>query len=380
MALRATLLLAFLGLSPSPVVSIAVLPVVGSHRFDVATTSASLTDSGRLDPFANDGRVRSIMVSGFYPVPACHHERLKPYMPPATTTFQDDKFAAYGLPNGSFQSLYLETCNGSANRSLCSSSSLPLVLFSGALGTSRLLYNSMLQSVAAAGYLVISIDHPYDADIVEFPNGTIITGAEISSDAEVKLALTTRTEDIAFLHRQIANASITDKLFPGHLHGHRVPKTAIVGHSLGGAAAAATMLQVPSIRGGLNLDGTMFGPVLTAGLDRPFMLMGHENKTQETDPSWKAIWPQLRGWKKEFEVRGTAHYSFSDLPLITSVLDLQNKLQPEIEQVLGTVEGRRMMKLTVTYVTAFLDMVLKSGSEVMLIGGNGEFPEVAEVA
>ncbi|KAF2677772.1 PAF acetylhydrolase family protein [Lentithecium fluviatile CBS 122367] len=380
MGLSATLLCALLSLFSSLTVSAAVLPVIGTHPFDVATTSTFLTDPERLDLFANDSRARSIMVSSFYPVSACRQNRFMPYMPPATAAFQSEKFAAYGLPNGSFQSLALKTCHASTNSRPCSSKPLPLVLFSGALGTSRLLYSSMLQSVAAAGYLVLSIDHPYDADVVEFLDGTIITGTDISSDAEVELALVTRTDDIAFLHRQMANSSITEKIFPGQLRGHDGQKTAVIGHSLGGAAAAAALLQIPSLRGGLNLDGTMFGPVLTAGLDRPFMLVGHENKTQETDPSWKAVWLNLKGWKKEFEVRGAAHYSFSDLPLVTSILSLQNKLPPGIEQLLGTVEGHRTIEITVAYVTAFLDMVLKSGEDGLLGGGNERFSEVVEVA
>jgi len=46
------------------------------------------------------------------------------------------------------------------------------------------------------------------------------------------------------------------------------------GHSLGGATAAAAMLDDQRIKAGVNLDGTLFGPVVNAGLDRPFMLVG----------------------------------------------------------------------------------------------------------
>lgn len=365
---------------PSPGASTVLLPISGSHKFDVVTTSASLTDVSRHDPFTDTGKPRSIMVSGFYPTSSCRHKHSEPYMPPATVAFQDAKFAAYGLPNGSFKSLYYETCDANSSCGIRSRNPLPLVLFSGALGTSRLLYNNMLQSIAAAGYLVVSIDHPYDSDIVEFPDGTVITGVDISSDAEVELALATRAADIAFVHRQLANATVAKKLFPKNSFGRRVPRTAVFGHSLGGAAAAASLLQDPSLRGAVNLDGTMFGPFLTAGTDRPFMLVGHENKTQETDPSWKTTWPNLRGWKKEFEVKGAAHYSFSDLPLIAAVLGLQDVLPAEVEQVLGRIEGERMANLTVAYVAAFLEKVVGSGSEEQFALSSSKFSEVVEVA
>lgn len=104
------------------------------------------------------------------------------------------------------------------------------------------------------------------------------------------------------------------------------------------------------------------------------MLISHENKTQETDPSWKAIWPKLTGWRKEFEVEDTAHYSFSDLPLITDILDLQGLPPQGIGQVLGTIEGHRMMTITVSYVAAFLDLVLNGLTDAVL-NGNKDLSE-----
>ncbi|KAF1360559.1 hypothetical protein EJ07DRAFT_165189 [Lizonia empirigonia] len=326
-----------------------VLPIVGPQHFDVAVSTASLTDTGRLDPFAKDGRHRKVMVSLFAPVANCRRKTVEAYMPPATAVFENDKYAAYGLPNGSFSALSIQTCKGTC----------------------------MLQSVAAAGYLVVSVDHPYDADTVEFPDGTVVTGIDIESDADVELAVTTRVDDLAFVYRQLGNYSFANTNFPGYGRAVResAQKTAIFGHSLGGAAAAAAVLAIPSIRGGANLDGSMFGSVANTGLKQPFMLMGHDNKTQETDPSWKAIWPKVTGWKREFKVKKAAHYSFSDVPLVVEVLGLQGQLPQEVGQVLGTVDGSRMMNITVSYVAALLDLVLKGKSNAIL-NGSKSFSEV----
>ncbi|KAF1932133.1 uncharacterized protein M421DRAFT_416860 [Didymella exigua CBS 183.55] len=369
--------LLFIPLIALSFVTASTLPIVGRHDYEVAISTASLADTGRLDPFAKDGSFRRILVSSFTPIAGCRSKELQDYMPPATAAFEDEKFGAYGLPNESFPALQLETCvsRPSASRRQGKEDAFPLILFSGALGTSRLLYSSMLQSIAAAGYLVISLDHPYDADVVEFPDGTMVEGVDISDD-DLEAALTTRVEDIAYVHRQLGNQSFADALFQGQGNGCKksLRRTAIVGHSFGGAAAASAMLRLPSIRGGVNLDGSMFGTVLSTGLNRPFLLMGHENKTQETDPSWNSIWPNLTGWKKEFEVKQTAHYSFSDLPLVVETLGLQGQLPEEAGQLLGTIEGSRMMNLTVSYVTHFLDFVLKNKSDSVFRGNN--FPEV----
>lgn len=355
-----------------------VLPIIGPHHFDVAITTASLTDTGRIDPFATDNGPRRMMLSIYNPVANCRKKGLQGYMLPATAAFEDAKFAAYGLPNGSFPALELETCTSTTSSSGRSGKmqNFPLVLFSGALGTSRLLYNSMLQSVAAAGYLVVSIDHPFDADFVEFSDGTVIQGVEIS-DAELDMALATRVDDIAYVHQQLRNQTFVAAVMPGYGQACKASsqRTAVFGHSFGGAAAASAISKIPSLRGGINLDGTMFGPVLDSGLKRPFMLMGHDNKTQETDPSWKAMWAKSTGWKREFEVKNSAHYSFSDLPLVTEVLGLQGNLPHEVGQLLGSIEGSRMMNLTVSYIIAFLDMVLKDKANGVQ-NLSKEFPEV----
>jgi pimeloyl-ACP methyl ester carboxylesterase len=175
------------------------------------------------------------------------------------------------------------------------------------------------------------------------------------------------------------NASAVKELVPGYVRARGVLNMAVVGHSLGGAAAASAMAKIASFRGGVNLDGSMFGSVLTTGFGDPFMLMGHENKTQETDPSWKTIWPHLTGWKKELEVRNTAHYSFSDLPLVISALGLDGKLPAEVGGLLGSIEGRRMTKLTTKYVATFLDMVLRGAKEGAFSKAGDQFPEVSEV-
>jgi pimeloyl-ACP methyl ester carboxylesterase len=370
---------AFLALLQSASATPTVLPVVGSHCYDVAVTTQLLTDAQRRDPFANDGRPRSVMISSFYPTKSCREQTVERYMPPATAALQNDKFAAYGLPNGSFEALGLKTCKTMAKPNTRGSSSLPLVLFSGALSTSRLLYSNMLQSIAAAGYTVVSIDHPYDADAVEYPNGTLISGVPLDTDADIELTLATRVADIKFVYDHLTSPATTPRLLPAFPR-RRAPKAAVIGHSLGGAAAAAAMLAMPSLHSGLNLDGSMFGRVLTTGLDRPFMLVGHANKTQATDPSWAAVWPQLRAWKREFEVTKAAHYSFSDLPAVVAALGLQDVLPVEVGDVLGRIEGERMAGLTVRYVCAFLDRTLKGVQTGFLDGESGEFTEVKRVA
>ncbi|KAK0840150.1 hypothetical protein LTS02_017276 [Friedmanniomyces endolithicus] len=146
--------------------------------FGVNFGVASFTDHSRLDPFASRPENRSIVVSAFYPVApveACAW-RLVPAYPPATAAVFDAEVAFARVPNGELEKLKLEICtthNASGRQHEVDPA--PGVLFSGGIGLSRLWYSAIAQAVASHGYTVVTVDHPYDADVVEFPDRKLIT-------------------------------------------------------------------------------------------------------------------------------------------------------------------------------------------------------------
>ncbi len=72
---------------------------------------------------------------------------------------------------------------------------IPVVLFSPGLGNSRFLYSAMAQSIASYGNIVIAIDHPYGANVVEYSDGTFVVAVNISSDAQINLDVNIRAQD-----------------------------------------------------------------------------------------------------------------------------------------------------------------------------------------
>lgn len=288
-------------------------------------------------------------------------------MPSATASFYDDEYSVYGIPNGSFESFQLQVCLTSSNVV-----EFPILIFSPGLGDSRLIYNSLVQSIAGTGYIVVSVDHPYDADIVEYPDGSFVLGADIETTAQIELALATRVQDVSFVLDQLSSSSLLKKLIPC-LNIHKV---GIFGHSLGGATSIASMVNDSRIIGGINLDGTFFGPSIQEGTKRPFLLVGHEGKNQSTDASWAAQWQSLKGWKLELEINGTAHASFSDFPTLVDVLGFAESLPPATQDILGSIGGSRIAQIKETYVSAFFDFVLKGEMPRILLEESKEFPEV----
>ena len=156
--------------------------VVPSHPgpFSVAMRVKALTDHGRTDPF-NSTTKRQVLLSVFLPILdniKCSQDVVT-YMPPATAASYGPLAESAGLPGALFSTFQLEFCkptkqNGSCRASKKKGPRFPLVFFSPGLGESRLLYSVTAKSIAAQGYVVVTIDHPYDAEVVEFPDGSVV--------------------------------------------------------------------------------------------------------------------------------------------------------------------------------------------------------------
>ena len=164
--------------------------------FSVGVSTSTLTDEARMDPFAPEGapHKRRVQVSMFVPlnttVTPCV-ARPTPYMTPLVAEDYNILASTAGLPNSTFTSLTMQSCDipqakpcrrSRIERSGITQPSRPLLLFSPGFGQSRLLYSAMARSLASEGYIVITVDHPYDATVVEFSDGSFVRAANISSD------------------------------------------------------------------------------------------------------------------------------------------------------------------------------------------------------
>lgn len=355
--------------------------------FEVGVGIMELIDESRLQPFAPTVSHIKLMVSLFYPVDS--HKPTTPvsYMPPETAAYEDAEQSISGLvsPNGTFEKLALQLACQSSQ--IQGTPDFPIVLFSPAEATTRLFYSVIAQTIASSGYIVITIDAPYDVDIVEYPDGSVAlinaTVVATATAADIDIAVSARAQDASFVLDQLRNASVISQLIPGSSQGLNVSKVAMFGHSLGGAATAAAMLNDSRIAGGVAMDGALYGPVVQEGLDRPFMLMAHTNHTRTNDSSmidstnsWFDFWGNLRGWKLDIILANSMHYTFSDFPIVLETLGIVPNATTNNNLLLTNLNGSRALEIVTTYVTAFLDMVLKCKSSPLLQGPVAAFPEV----
>ncbi|KAG9938712.1 PAF acetylhydrolase family protein, partial [Aureobasidium melanogenum] len=319
--------------------AIVVQPPLG--RYGVASTVMELVDISRNDTYAPKPESRRIMVSSYYPANSLKNCQpvMLPYMPPATAAVYDQMYAPIGIPNGTFGSFELSTCAFNRKDRSRGPNDFPIVLFSPGLGNSRLLYGAMAQSLASHGYVVITMDHAYDADIVEYPDKSIALAVDIETTEQITADVVVRQRDVSFLIDQLRNCSIRQQLFHDIASSKSLNKLLMMGHSLGGATAAAAMLADHRIAAAVNLDGTLFGDVLNEGLSSPFMIMSHAGKSLTTDPSWTQVWPRVTGTKLAVTLNGTVHGSYSDLPLLANTLGLSAKASPQVGELLGMMDG-----------------------------------------
>jgi hypothetical protein len=149
------------------------------------------------------------------------------------------------------------------------------------------------------------------------------------------------------------------------------------GHSLGGATAAEAMVEDQRIKAGVNLDGTQFGPVVNAGLDRPFMLVGAQGHSRDTDESWAKFWANLRGWRLNLQLTGSAHNSFTDIQvLVPQAAGVLNLPPDAVHQLIGTIDPHRSIINQRAYLTAFFNLHLRHRDNHLLDHPSARFPEM----
>jgi hypothetical protein len=164
--------------------------------YQVSYGAHALTDESRWETFAPPGisHKRRIMVSTFLPVDPEHcSSELVPYMPPRTVVTYGEYANGYGLPVDLFEGYEFEFCSSSTTSvpDANTTHKYPLVIFSPGLTASRLLYGAQARALASYGYAVITVDHPYDATVVEFPDGTIVNATlpRVMNDTMAEIAV-----------------------------------------------------------------------------------------------------------------------------------------------------------------------------------------------
>ena len=197
----------------------------------------------------------------------------------------------------------------------------PVIIFLTGNGSSRAFYTSLVAGLASHGYVVLAIDHPYEAMITQLADGKIVTTIEDHlNDSDLsqfmKDRLDTRIADIQFVINQLGNPKASPDNFLSSLDQNRI---VITGHSLGGATAAVAMAFDSRIKAAANIDGTLYGELPKPNEPRPFLLLesnkGESDRYVRYENGNQKFFKQFGGGYR-YEIPEADHYSFTDAPLL----------------------------------------------------------------
>ncbi|MER6392526.1 dienelactone hydrolase family protein [Streptomyces sp. NPDC001523] len=333
-----------------------------SGRFAVGTRVVQWTDPRRPESFTADPNDRrTVVVQLWYPaqkIPA--GARRAQYL--GRTEYESrtvsealarnvglPEFLVDGVPRARSNAVFDAPVAGGGER-------FPVVLFSPGSGGVRTQNTAWAEELAAHGYVVAALDHPYDSAAVVLDDGRTIRGRIASTgdrekDDELAVGWTAvRAADLTFVLTQLNRLDRGENGGPlaGRLNTDQV---AVTGHSMGGAAALQAARQDRRFDAVIDLDGYPHGPT-SPSLDQPTLALT-QAITSGTDPHYI---PRLTEALKSntatsyrLTIPGAAHLTFMDGPLYLPPV-------PSIVGSLGRAESPRVVAATTL---AFLDTTLR---------------------
>lgn len=334
-------------------------------RLSVGVTDLHLTDHTRADPWSPAPAPRELMVRAWYPaIPITPRAR---YADEATSTAVADYLNA---PIGGGVQPFLHRVRPNARQDApLFGAGWPVLLYSHGRGSLRSVGAALAEDLASHGYVVLSVDHTYDAAAVRFPDGRVVRNNRSPNASEEE-----RTEEARV--RAADLRSTLDLLGTTRFH-NRVDLTRVgaLGHSIGGAAAAEAIRTDSRFRAGINLDGVMYGEISRTGVPAPFLMLSAERPDHPTITGWKA---SHQNWGRHFSLTGGAHASPMDLALFADLSGARELLRdrPELFDLLfGKVPGPRAAQLHRAYVLAFFQQHLFGIGNPLLDGPSPAYPE-----
>ncbi|MGW4463693.1 alpha/beta hydrolase family protein [Micromonospora sp. NPDC004704] len=333
----------------------------------VGRTTLHLVDRDRTDPWV-PGEFRELMVSIWYPARGVRGPRAR-YVTEAESGLI---LAAREVTGEPADVLSATRTHALLDVPVLSGGRLPLVVLSPGFALPRTSLTGLAEELASHGYVVAGIDHNYESVATTFPGGRITECLAGDLDPDGPTVAGGRAADVSFaIDRltEVASKKLAGTGPASHWWGGWLidpSRIAVVGHSMGGAAAVRSMLADRRIRAGVNLDGA-FQPTLDRELDRPVLIIGAAERGRPPEnPDWTESWSRLTGWKRWLSVDDMSHTSFTDFAPLEE--QLGRRLQP--------LPARRCVEITRAYVTAFLDEHLRGRSPSILDGPTPGFPEV----
>jgi predicted dienelactone hydrolase len=357
------------------------LPAPTGHR-RTGTVTLHLVDPSRPDPWVPAQRVRELMIQLWYPAAAADGYPRAPYMTAATARAYE-KIMSLPALNWPLTAAHLGAPVHART------GGWPVLLYSHSLGGERFETTSLVQDLASRGYVVVTIDHVHDADVVVLPGGRVATCEVPAPTVDAPTPVTTkeiesRVADVRFVLDQLAvlnrggNPDHEHRALPAGLRGALdLGRTGMFGQSDGGSTTAHALHADARIRAGVNLDGTLWTPQALAGSDRPLLLFGRQDLDSFEAQTWAEFRARQSGPRLQLNLKGSTHDTFTDFAaLVPQVAPILGEPPSWVVKGIGAIDGPRAVAVERAYVAAYFDAFLNNHPSALLNGPSPRYPEV----
>lgn len=366
------------------IVAGALLPVPHAYKisgpYQVGTTTAYMADPSRQEIYGDDPNApREIMVQVWYPAEPARESIRSQWMSdiksaaPAIATYIE-------LPSFALDHLKYVKANAYLDAPLIQTDTpLPVLIFSHGWAGFKEQNIFQVEELASHGYVVVGINHTYGAILTVFPDGREIPRSPDAlpsgvTQAEYDVASNKLVRqwlgDIGFVLDELAALEPNADL--GVVAGKiDLGEVGVFGHSTGGGATAEFCATDARCKAALTMDlwgEPVSDEVISAGLTQPFMLMHSEVwGSAENHKRVRTLVDASTGEVIEFSIRGTTHYDFSSLPLLSPLASSIG--------LKGPIDGDAGLEIINTYSVRFFDQALR-GKTTDWSTLNAQYPDV----
>jgi dienelactone hydrolase len=286
----------------------------------------------------------------------------------------------------------------------------PVIIYSHGFGCTYNNNTAQCEELASNGYVVVGINHTYDSNITQFPDGRIADGMPSMGTRlngkkfmEVEQLLNTDIEiwvgDVRFVLDQLEQlASDKESMFYQRLDQKNI---GMLGHSFGGATTIQMCYRDKRVKAGVALDGPMFGPDVTKNFKKPFLFLIAEDcfKRFQREPMDRNDWKRHGISSPEEEaisrfewfiapqqiarsigmdaytviIKDANHIAFCDNSVLKHV-SIFSCLVGDLGT--GAINGFRMTEIVNTCLVNFFNKYLKYQPSELLDGKGNMYPEV----
>lgn len=362
--------------------------------YSIGNIQFELRDDSRYEDFTSEpDDYRTLLIKSWYP--ADHSQTLVN----SRLTYQEPAIYFKNLskiPTHSYSEIPISNLK----------SNYPVLIFSHGYGSYEGLYQILMEALASSGYIIFSLNHPYEAaftyfsslsfikmevelptlnsygrnlmDILKSPTRTFeekFAALELLEDNEfwsdqLKDSLDLWTEDSQFVLDYIEQINSEEDSGTNNIFYQRLDLENIgaIGHSFGGATAGEMCLIDSRIKAGINMDGIEIGQALHDNLTVPFMFMYSEENSLMND----VLFLQAENDAYSLITEDSKHMNYADSNIVLSYFEeIGHNVGP-----LGSIDGYRMLEIMNVYVVSFFNKYLYNIESPLLNGNSPDFPEV----